>query len=710
MKKILLCCAYLCLHVLAIAQPANDEPCNAINIPLQTTGCEPTTVYSWTGATESTAYGNTYCNGSGKRDVWYKLTVPANGRITARIAMATTYDMAAEFYTSTSCNVGGLTIFNQSTIGFPCMYASSSSGGDGNFINLTPGSTVYVRVYQLYYGAANADIKMCFSTTNTLADEPCNAGFYEIESADPLGQSCYAAREFTWSGATLTPAIPNPSCTGSMPAANIRDVWFKVKVPASGKLTMNSTSIPTNEYVWNRFAMTVYTASSCSSGFTEIGCGLDGTPMSWNNLTPNSTIYVRLFSWSGGVDADNTVKVCVAAKNDVPAIDNSKKVGIGIDSPFAKLDVVGNAIVRDKLTAGSDLEVRGNLLLQGNLVGKYGTAVLQGNTTIQGGPLKIDSLDLGSRLGNRIALYGGLGNSGKYGFGIQSGLMQLYSDVPSSNIAFGYGNSYSFTERARFVNQGEVGLNLTGRLQLRTGTNSAGVWMLNTANTQNAAFMGMAADNLTGFYSAAGAGWGFTMNTSNANVGIGLNGGSPLRPLSFPATLGEKILLYPGSAGEVGIGVYGNELRLHSDNANAKVSFGTQTNAGVFTENAKAERSGVYAFSVFGSIWANGTTYASDERFKKNISPIASPLQKLLQLKGVEYEMETEKFSKMFFSKGRQMGLLAQNVEQVVPEAVNEIDGYKGVDYARLVPLLIESIKELKQEVEELKARLNNQP
>ena len=57
------------------------------------------------------------------------------------------------------------------------------------------------------------------------------------------------------------------------------------------------------------------------------------------------------------------------------------------------------------------------------------------------------------------------------------------------------------------------------------------------------------------------------------------------------------------------------------------------------------------------------------------------------------------------FQPGRQMGLLAQNVEKVVPEAVNEKDGYKGVDYARLVPLLIESIKELKKEIEELKNR-----
>ena len=42
--------------------------------------------------------------------------------------------------------------------------------------------------------------------------------------------------------------------------------------------------------------------------------------------------------------------------------------------------------------------------------------------------------------------------------------------------------------------------------------------------------------------------------------------------------------------------------------------------------------------------------------------------------------MKTTEFSKLHFQPGRQMGLLAQNVEKIIPEAVNEKDGYKGVD------------------------------
>jgi hypothetical protein len=90
-----------------------------------------------------------------------------------------------------------------------------------------------------------------------------------------------------------------------------------------------------------------------------------------------------------------------------------------------------------------------------------------------------------------------------------------------------------------------------------------------------------------------------------------------------------------------------------------------------------------------------------------NIMPITDALTKLQQINGVEYEMNTEAFKEKNFAKGRQMGFLAQNVEKVVPEAVSENeDGYKGVDYARLVPLLLESIKEQQKQIEVLEKRI----
>jgi hypothetical protein len=180
---------------------------------------------------------------------------------------------------------------------------------------------------------------------------------------------------------------------------------------------------------------------------------------------------------------------------------------------------------------------------------------------------------------------------------------------------------------------------------------------------------------------------------TNANVGIGTS--SPTRPLSFANIIGKKISFYTGVTGDYGMSVEGGQLRIFSDGPTSKVSFGTDDYTNGYTELGKFEKNGGFAMSVFGSIWANGTIYASDERFKQNISSIQSPLQKLMLLNGVEYEMRKEAFPKNYFMPGRQIGLLAQNVEQVFPEAVSEnADGYKGVDYARLVPLLIEAIKE----------------
>ncbi len=702
MKKIILFFSAFLLSQILFAQPANDNSCGAITIPVENLGCEPTTVYSYTGATWSSGSANTWCENFQNLDVWYKFTVPLNGK--ARVSIATNNvgeGYTAEMYSGTACN--SLTIFNSFTNGYPCMNSTNTTDNTREFVSLTAGSTVYMRVYRQFFNtAAYADgaIKICVSNNNILADEPCAAGFFTVDAQDPLGQDCVPVTSYDWAGATLTPAIPNPSCISPMPPANVRDVWFKLRVPASGKLRVNHT--------YNGTCIAAYTATACNGIFTEMGCSFFG--FNWTNLTPNSIVYIRLFRYTGtgGVLTDGSAKICAAESNQVPVANNTVgRVGIGIDTPFAKLDVVGNGLFRSTLTTLGNLETRGDLIVAGNILSKYGNTKLPNNTSV-GGQLSLDSLAFSNRSGNRISLFGGLGNAPQYGLGIQSGLLQMYSDGPFSSIAFGSGNSYSFIERARIINQGEYGMQLTGRLQLRTGTQSAGHWLTNTANTVNAAFIGMAADDRVGFYGGTGSQWALTMNTTTGNVGIGLNTANPTRPLSFPAALGEKILLYPGGAGEVGIGVYGNELRLHADNPGAKVSFGTQDNAGVYAENALAQRNGVYAFSILGSLWVNGTTYASDERFKQNIIPIDSALNKLMRINGVEYEMKTKAFSKNHFSEGRQIGLLAQNVETVVPEAVNEKDGYKGVDYAKLVPLLIEAVKEQNKKIELQQIEIDN--
>ena len=92
---------------------------------------------------------------------------------------------------------------------------------------------------------------------------------------------------------------------------------------------------------------------------------------------------------------------------------------------------------------------------------------------------------------------------------------------------------------------------------------------------------------------------------------------------------------------------------------------------------------------------------SSDERLKDNLSPISNSLEKVGQLKGYEFDWN----DKQEVYTGHDVGVLAQEVEKVVPEIVEtrEHDGYKAVKYEKLVPLLINAINDLKAEIEELK-------
>ena len=94
----------------------------------------------------------------------------------------------------------------------------------------------------------------------------------------------------------------------------------------------------------------------------------------------------------------------------------------------------------------------------------------------------------------------------------------------------------------------------------------------------------------------------------------------------------------------------------------------------------------------------------SDQRLKDNITPIENSLKKVLSISGNTYTWN-EKSTR----KGNDVGVIAQEVLEVLPEAVITRDnGYLAVDYQKLVPLLIESIKELNSKVEELEQKLSD--
>ena len=94
--------------------------------------------------------------------------------------------------------------------------------------------------------------------------------------------------------------------------------------------------------------------------------------------------------------------------------------------------------------------------------------------------------------------------------------------------------------------------------------------------------------------------------------------------------------------------------------------------------------------------------YSSDERLKENITPIENALSKVESISGNTYDWK-EGFDNIHPHKGNDVGVIAQEIEKVLPQVVvNRENGYKAVDYEKIIPLLIESIKELSAKVKEL--------
>lgn len=115
----------------------------------------------------------------------------------------------------------------------------------------------------------------------------------------------------------------------------------------------------------------------------------------------------------------------------------------------------------------------------------------------------------------------------------------------------------------------------------------------------------------------------------------------------------------------------------------------------------------------FGEVRSTGDIiayYSSDLALKENISPIDNALNKVMSIGGYNFDWKDSHLEDRggvdgMFVKKKDIGIIAQEVQKVLPEAVGKReDGTLGVRYEQIVPLLIESIKELKSEIESLKS------
>ena len=98
--------------------------------------------------------------------------------------------------------------------------------------------------------------------------------------------------------------------------------------------------------------------------------------------------------------------------------------------------------------------------------------------------------------------------------------------------------------------------------------------------------------------------------------------------------------------------------------------------------------------------------YSSDIKLKDNLRPIESALFKVNQISGYEFDWN-EHSHEIQQEKGHDVGLVAQEVEKVLPEVIQiREDGIKAIAYEKVVPLLVEAIKEQQTLIEDLSNRI----
>ncbi|MGE9743848.1 tail fiber domain-containing protein [Bdellovibrio bacteriovorus] len=169
-------------------------------------------------------------------------------------------------------------------------------------------------------------------------------------------------------------------------------------------------------------------------------------------------------------------------------------------------------------------------------------------------------------------------------------------------------------------------------------------------------------------------------------------------PQAATAEGGEIYLQAAGSAGatsDVVLDNYNNRFRVLVAGAEQMV-VASSGNVGV------GQTSPSYKMHVNGTV-AGTAAYVntSDQRLKKNITVIEGALEKILRLNGVYFDWRSEEYPDWNFEQRHDIGVIAQEVEKVFPEAVRTDDkGFKAVAYSKLVPPLIEAAKAVNMKCE----------
>jgi len=422
----------------------------------------------------------------------------------------------------------------------------------------------------------------------------------------------------------------------------------------------------------------------------------------YGNTTANSILTLQANTASSGNTLTNeAVRVRVGDSGGTTALTilNNGNIGINNTSPIYELDVSGylrvsgNARLTPGQTFYTDIITRshltmGYLTLNGGTNGGVKAVSSQGNTFIA----NTISVETNTYL-NAVVLRHN--SSGTVGSGFGTGILfqsdtDSVQDIDMASIRAIWSNAVHANRRSNLVLSSYEGGSERTQLYLRSGSNPQ-VEMRVTSG-EMFGIRGESNHQIVQFYGDYGGGnqYGslFLNELSSTKISLRAYGDSYINPVTGNLGIGNTT---PGKKLDVtGEGRFSNTLTVTGGGIDVT---GTITLASITSCSSGLQTD---AGGVISCI-------PSDLSLKENIEKVENSLSIIERLRGVRYNWK----DKEKYGINKEYGLIAQEVEEVVPELVFSMgDGNKGVKYMQMSGLLIEGIKEIKQKTEIIENRI----
>lgn len=267
-------------------------------------------------------------------------------------------------------------------------------------------------------------------------------------------------------------------------------------------------------------------------------------------------------------------------------------------------------------------------------------------------------LSFADSLGNKISLFGQ--NTSHYGIGMQSNLLQFYSDSAGADVAFGYGSSANFTERMRVKGNGNVGIGTSSpgeKLTINSG------WLRFDSNATGIV-ANMANNDYWKIYSQGG---------DNAGELIIQSGDDGNEPIIFKQQDSERMRI--NSSGYVGIGGSSPRapLEIFGQGGSIEHRNDAQGVGNGWSDQPYSLRNGQFSFIAQNGVLCEYIYLNSDERIKviENFSDAEKDLETLLKIQITDYHYKDSATN----GRSKNKKVIAQQVEKVFPQAVSQLEG-----------------------------------